>query len=85
MAYTLNQFGLEPTGDLTMIKAIQKEVKRLCNRDDIAVAIVNQDVEERFEENRQKFLTYDDEDDDDGKVCIILKIHSKMDLKRRVV
>lgn len=61
---TLNEFGLEPTGDLSMIKAIQKEVKRLCNRDDIAKAIVDQDIEQRFEENRQKYLTAEDEDED---------------------
>ena len=46
-----------------MIKAIQKEVKRLCNRDDIAKAIVDQDIEQRFEENRQKYLTAEDEDE----------------------
>lgn len=63
VAVTLNEFGLEPTGDLTMIKAIQNEVKRLCNRDDIANAIVNQDVKQKFEENRQKYLKMDEDDE----------------------
>ncbi|XP_065071810.1 uncharacterized protein LOC135696366 [Rhopilema esculentum] len=57
---TLNELGEEPTGDLTMIKAIQREVKRLCNRDNIADAIVNQDLQETFNENKQKYLMIDD-------------------------
>ena len=60
MTATLNDLGEEPTGDLTMIKAIQKEVKRLCNRDNIADAIVNQDLQETFNENKQKYLMIDD-------------------------
>ena len=53
-------FGLEPTGDLTMIKAIQTEVKRLCNCDNIAGAIVDLDVMGRYKGNKQKYLANDD-------------------------
>ena len=45
-----------------MVQAVHEEVKKLCTRDDIADAIVNQDVEERFEKNKQKYFVSNDEE-----------------------
>ena len=59
---TLTQFGVEPTGDFAMVKTVHEEVKKLCNRRDIADAIVNQDVEKELEKNKRKFLIFDDEE-----------------------
>ncbi len=61
VASTLNSFGLKPTGDLTMTEAIQKEVKRLCNRDNIANAIFNQDMKDKYAENHRKYLQVEEE------------------------
>jgi len=61
VALTLSQFGHEPTGDLSMVKAVQDEVKKLFNRKDITGAILDQDAQDQFEEKKQKFLMFDEE------------------------
>eukprot|EP00794_Sanderia_malayensis_P005463 gene5463-6146_t len=58
---TLHSFGRKPTGDLAMVEAIQKEVKLLCNRDNIANAIVNQDLKDKHARNQKKYLHVENE------------------------
>ena len=77
MASALNMFGLEPTGDLTMIKAIQTEVKRLCNCDNIAGAIVDLDVMGRYKGNKQKYLANDDHENSTNKVSCVQIYYTK--------
>ena len=70
MVSTLTSFGLQPTGDLTMIEAIQTEVKRLCNRDNVISSILMQDEDEEYESNYRKFLSI--EGSSKGTVSILL-------------
>ena len=72
VALTLTQFGHEPTGDLSMVKAVQDEVKKLFNHKDVTGAIFDRDAQEQFEEKKQKYLMFDEEQESSKVINFLL-------------
>ncbi|XP_031556052.1 HEAT repeat-containing protein 4-like [Actinia tenebrosa] len=55
--FTLKCLGVEPTGDLEMLEAIGKEVRRLCTRDVIVSHIIDEDKAQSYSKDYKRLFT----------------------------
>ena len=56
---TLESLGVEPTGDLEMVEAIRKEVRRLCRKDAIVAHILHEDHSAEYTSDYKRLFTTD--------------------------